>query len=461
MSKDTKKVVRVTSITEYKTLEKYLEKKAAMGLMLSEIKKNILIFKKVTPRNLTFNVSLFYPSTPFDYPDYEEEKYYRELCEDSGWKYCASNEIYQIFYKEENIDVVPIHTDSREEYRIIKNIFLKTEFIAMLCIVLMLAMSFNQAMGFDYSDLFSNRTLFVIISPIFLLVIGLLLYVPSIIWFIRNKINISRGNELDFISYRGRLVLTTISWSMIAVYLMCAIFGITDGYKNIKGIIALIPAIISFIVGRYCYRRIKTKKNTRKHNIIFVLTVVIITTIIITASFTMSIMFTIGSFNGNDFIPEKIAVLELSDFGISDVPQRLRSHQKSSILVPEYLEYYESLGRKTEENEITSIRTTYIKCRNKSIADYVFDGYVEKQKKRLEKRISEYREYGDIEKAKAEEKSISKVYNDSWEADRGYYLSDNNSEIIFQNDNIIYILESDIDFSKAKIVNICEQKLNQ
>ncbi|WP_304942856.1 DUF2812 domain-containing protein [Vallitalea guaymasensis] len=459
MSKDTKKVIRFTSITEYKTLEKYLEKKAAMGLMLSEIKRNTLVFKKTTPRDITFNVSLFYHTTPFDYPNYEEEKDYRELCEDSGWEYCTSNELYQIFYKEKNVDAVPIHTDSEEEYRIIKNIFLKTDFIGMLVIALMLVMGFIQALNFDYSDLFSNISLFVIISPAFLLLIILFLYIPSLIWFIRNKINVARGKDLVYISYRTKLVLTVMTWSLIAVYIICTFLAVTDGYKNIKGVIAFIPAIVSFIVGRYCYKRIKTKKNTRKHNIIFVLTISIITAIIFTSSITMSIMLTFTSFENNDDVPEEIKVLELSDFGTMDEPKRFHTHEKSSILVPVYIDYYESLGRKADENEIMTVSTTYIKCRNKSIADYVFDGYMEKQKKRSEKRILEYKEYGDLEKAKEEESNISRLHNDLWEVDRGYYLWNNKSEIIIQKDTIIYILDSDVDFSEEEIINICKQKL--
>ncbi|GMQ59209.1 hypothetical protein AN1V17_36060 [Vallitalea sediminicola] len=460
MSKDTKKVIRLNSITEYKTLEKYLEKKAARGLMLCEIKRNTLVFKKTTPRMLIFNVSLFYHSTPFDYPNYEKEKDYRELCEDSGWEYCTSNEIYQIFYKEKNVDAVPIHTDSEEEYRIIKNIFLKTDFISMLVIALMLVMGLVQALNFDYSDLFSNISLFVIISPVFLLLIILFLYIPTLIWFIRNKINVARGNELVYISYRTKLVLTVMTWILIAVYIICTFLAVTDGYINIKGVIAFIPAIIVFIVGRYCDKRIKTKKNTRKHNIILVLTVSIITAIIFTASITMGIMLNFRSFENNDDVPEQITVLKLSDFGTMDEPKRFHTYKKSSILVPVYVEYYESLGRKGKENEITTVSTTFIECRDKSIADYVFDGYMKEQQKWLERTILEYKEYGELEKAKEEEDNISKIYNDLWKVDRGYYLTDNKSRIIVQKDNIIYILESDVDFSEEEIINNCKRKLH-
>ncbi|MBK5251547.1 MAG: DUF2812 domain-containing protein [Peptostreptococcaceae bacterium] len=85
MNSNIKKQLFFTSITEYKTLEKRLEKMAAKGWMLSEIKRTFLVFKKSEPVDYTFNVSLFYKSTPFDYPNDEEYKDYRELCEESGW----------------------------------------------------------------------------------------------------------------------------------------------------------------------------------------------------------------------------------------------------------------------------------------------------------------------------------------------------------------------------------------
>lgn len=43
---------------------------------------------------------------------------------------------------------------------------------------------------------------------------------------------------------------------------------------------------------------------------------------------------------------------------------------------------------------------------------------------------------------------------------RGFYLSNNKSEIIIQNGLYIYILDGDIDFSEKDIIEICKTKLS-
>ncbi|MCK5764207.1 MAG: DUF2812 domain-containing protein, partial [Clostridiales bacterium] len=158
--KSTKRVIKFIEITEYKNLEKYLEKKAMQGLMLSEINNSTLVFEKTIPRELIFNVSLFYHTSPFEYPDEEKNKDYRELCEESGWKFCANNNIYQMFYKEKNDDIDLIHTDSYEEYKIVKKTFMKTNMITMLLIILYFFLCIINALRFDFEDILSNLSLF-------------------------------------------------------------------------------------------------------------------------------------------------------------------------------------------------------------------------------------------------------------------------------------------------------------
>lgn len=458
MKNNTKKVIRFTSITEYKTLETYLQKMAAKGWMLCKINRNTLEFTKIDPRELTFNVSLFYHTTPFDYPNDEKEKDYRELCEESGWKFCASNEIYQIFYIESDIDVTDIHTDSQEEYNIIKKIYMKTDFISMILLFFVVGLQLTHIFNFNYEDILSNMALFTVISPVFLMIIMMFTNAPPIIWLIKNKINVSNGKELTFSTHRMRLTRNIFLWSLIGVYFILTILVLSNNFTSgFTLLLAFIPVTVSIIVAIYCIKRFKTKKRTRKQNMIFFSIVIILTTIITTGA-VMAIVFSSIGFGENDDMPKDVAVLKLSDLGTEATPLRTRTHEKSSIFVPINTEYYESLGRKAKDNEIMTVRTTYIRCINNDIADYVFDGYMKEERKRLEERISEYLEYGDKNKAKEEENEISKVSTGLWKIDRGYYLSSNKSKIVIQKDNIIYILNCHVDFSEKEIVDICEEK---
>jgi len=173
-------------------------------------------------------------------------------------------------------------------------------------------------------------------------------------------------------------------------------------------------------------------------------------------------MISITEYKTNEEFLEKQA-LQLSDFGVMEQPERSRVHKQSSIFVPISFKYYETLGRKAEENEIYSVDTEYMACRNKKVAAYIFDQYMKEQKDRQTRRIEEYRSYGDEKLAKEKEeqlnKDISIISNELWNIDKGYYLTSNKSEIIILDENKIYILDSDVDFSQKEIIEICKKKL--
>lgn len=468
MDQNIKKIRRMTSITEYKTNEEFLEKQAMEGWLLYEIKKGAYKFKKIEPKELTFNVSLFYHTTPFDYPDNEKEKDYRVLCEESGWKFCTSNELYQIFYRHKDTEAIPIHTDAQEEYKIIKNVFMKTEFISMISLFFLGIIGIVNWRGFNYEYLLSNSMLFSLISPIFIFIIVGTIHIPTILWLVRNKKNVKNGKELIFITNRRRVIHSRILWSLIGIYfvlLICSLINtITSSSIGVIIVIALFPMFIAFGIAKIYKKRVRTKKNTRKNNIIFFVVMIIVTIIAVEGI----LMMMLGVFAGESFMKttdkvEKLAALQLSDFGTMDKPERSRVHKQSSIFVPISFMYYETIGRKAEENEIYSVRTEYMECRNEKVAAYIFDQYMKKQKDRQIEEIEEYRSYGDEKIAKEKEerikKEISSISNELWNIDKGYYLTLNKSKVIILDDNKIYILRSDVDFSEKEIIQICKKKL--
>lgn len=462
--KNTKRVIKFIEITEYKNLEKYLEKKAMQGLILSEINNSTLVFEKTIPRELTFNVSLFYHTSPFEYPDEEKNKDYRELCEESGWKFCANNNIYQIFYKEKNDDIDLIHTDPYEEYKIVKKTFMKTNMITMLLIILYFFLGIINMMRFDFEDILSNLALFNLTWPTFLILIWIVMYSLSVIWLIKNKSNAANGRELTFFTDIRIKIKNTVMWSLMSIYFILAFFALTGINTNIYLVVLIfLPTIFSIILAIFCIKRFKTKRRSKRQNLIFFIIVCILAVMVSTSAVTMGIASSgtrydeSDSYNDNE--PEKIAVLKLSDFNTYDEPERTRIHEQSSIFSPINIEYYESLGRKPKDDEVMAVRTRYIECIDENIADYVFASYMEKEQGRIEKRILEYQEYGNEKEAQEEKNKINEISNDVWNVDRGFYLNHNNSKIIIQKGTIIYILDSDVDFSKSEIIDICKMKL--
>lgn len=458
MSKKTKKVFRMMSIVDYKSLEIYLETMAKKGWMLTEIKRRTLHFEEIEPQNLKFNVSLFYNTTPFDYPDEEDTQSYQELCEESGWTFVASNELVQVFYANDADNPTPIHTDSNEEYRIIRRTFMKTELISICMLLLLIASNSYPFFNFDYTYLYSNSRLLALISPLFLVLILIAIYGYSVIWLIKNKIALSKGESLEFSTYENIKFRVVLSWILIGVYWILIIFALSNSLSNNFTLIiaAFIPVIVGMIVGHCCKKRFKSRKRTRTKNIIF-LSIAIIIAIVISTTAVMSIV--IFKFHENEDVKQNgYTGLQLSDFGTVDQPERTRLHEESSIFVPIHFDYYETLGRKALENEVYSISTEYAKAINEEVATYLFDGFIKKEESRFNKRIKEMMTYNQ-EDAEQMKNPLSEIPDGLWHVDRGYYLWQNKSNVVLQKGDELYWLDGDVDFSDKDIIDICEAKL--
>ncbi len=463
MKKRTKKRLKITSITEYKSLEEYFKNMASKGWMIKEFKKGMMVFEEIEPRNLDFNVSLFYNTTLFDYPDHEKDSEYRELCEESGWTFCASNQLYQVFYKEKNHEAVPVHTDSNEEFSIIKKTYMKTELISMLVLLPAIWLNFSNVLNFSYEYILSNGGLFNIISPFFLLIIILNINIYPVIWLIKNRLNISKGQELHFTNNKVIVRRNIVMWSLVVVYLILLIYMVFFDTPHFSFIlIALAPMVIGTLIGGYCIKRFKTKKCSRTHNILFFIGGIILSLILTYSLLFVVIKVTINSSfmdNKNETHPEKVKVLNLSDFIEIDSIERNRLYKKSSFLAPLSFSYYEMADKNSAKDGMKSVDTEYIQCRNKDVADFVFEEYMKEEFERKKELAKDEREWGNEQRAIAYENDIKEVSIHSWGVDRGYYLYESKGKIIIQKENIIYILGGDLDFSDKEIINICRNKL--
>lgn len=462
--KKTKKIIKIVDIAEYKNLEQFLEKKALEGWMLVEIKRNTYIFEMIEPKELAFNVSLLYNASPFDYPDGEKEKDYRELCEEIGWTFCTSNKLFQIFYKDKDLDIVAVHTDPEEEYRIIKSTLIKTNGIPMAWLLLSLLMGIVNILRFDYEDLLSNSALFSVTWPLIMAIIWLAIVIPPLLWIVKNKANIKNGNKLKYLNNHQILIKNSIIGALFAFYTVSLLFAFSDltlkpAFLLFMVILILVPAGIAILT----IKRFRSVKRSRKENIIFFMIVIVITTIVSTSAGTL---FLVSGFLRPYGIAEEkelgksdFQVLELRDFGMNEIPSRSRLRENSSLFSPLNVEYYESLGRHLEENEIGSVRTTYIETINQKISDYIFNSFMENEYRRNDELVAEYLEYGEESQAEEVKDDITEIVNHLWNVDNGYYLNDNYSRIIIQKKEKIYILSSDVDFSDTEIIEICKSKL--
>ncbi len=456
MAKDKKKVIRFRSITEYKNLESYLNKMALKGWMLSEIKQTVLTFKKIEAKELEFNVSLLNNMSVFDYPDESINKEYNEICEESGWKKCTSNMTYHIYYKDKNSKATLIHTDSQEEYDIVKSVYKKTEFSNPILLLMMLVMSMVNSFSFNYKVLLGHRSLFNYSFPFIMLIITLILTVPSLIWFRINKENAINNKQLFSFSDKFVNMKNLTQISLMVFYSLAFIFShFSDSlFGNSRvSLIIFFPTIVSLVLSYYFSKRFKTKKRTRKQNKRFFI-LSIIAFFIINMTVVTSIMFSnVGSYGRYEVVENKNNYLQLKDFYSDVIEEKNFLESDKSFFIKEYKSYL-SYGKNVE---LSSISTKYYEGINESITNYIFDDII-KEKNKNYNRYNEYEiELGSLEKF---EDILLELDTKVWEIDRGYFLNSTKTELILQLDNRIYYIYASLDFMDKSIINICREKLN-
>ena len=462
--KKTKKVFKYIDITEYKNFEKYLEKKAENGWMLIKLNNSTMIFELGEKRSLSFDISLLDQYAPFDLPDKEIEKDYRRLCEETGWIFCANNTYFQVFYTESNSKIIPIHTDASVEYRIIKKALLKSGIANMLLICLYLAVGIMNFQHLRYDDLLSNSSLFSIIWPYAITIMWCVMMSHPIIWLLKNKLLIDKGDPLFFFSKKQVFIKNIILWGLMGLYGFMTVYAFLDlSLKPASLLLFIIPIALPAGVAIFGIQRFRKTKRTRKAKITFFVTIAAISMLVTMGSTTLLIASGLMSLSSDEPIElssVQISLLELSDFGTTDKPKRSHLREQYSFISPLSVEYYESLGRKSKESEVSSIRTKYIELNNEEVANFIFSMFMDEEYENRDEEIQILLENNLEEDALKERNRIVKIDADLWNVDRGYYLNEYKSKIVIQKENILYILASPIDFSNREIIEICRNKLN-
>jgi len=349
--------------------------------------------------------------------------------------------MYQVFYKEKDKDVLPLHTEPEEEYRYIKKIVMKTELYLLPLIVMFLGMGYLNIGLFDYEDIFSNAALISKIWPFCIALLFTITVYTPFIWLIKNRINLNQNKELSYFSNGHLKVKYTFYYGLSGIYIILIGMMFFDSFSSVG--LSILPFLLliflPMIIAIILMRRFKRVKRDRLKNMLMYITVSIGTLVISIAG----VIFLFSSdnlllFNGK--IKEE-TVLELSDFG-DYVVKDTHLFKSHSVFTPVYIEYYESIDRENKSLDIRNVDTVYIKCINEKVAKYVIENTLED---RLKYEDNNY---------KFEEVPLS-----LWSVDEGYYLYDSKDRLVLRNDKTVIILDGDMDFTDERSISICKAKL--
>ena len=108
--KNTKRVRIKFDFFDRAGISKYLEEQAQQGWMLKKIGRLFWTFEKIEPAPLHFAVTYFPKASEYDPAPSEEQAFFYEMCEHTGWKLVTTSAQMQIFCNEAE-NPVPIETD--------------------------------------------------------------------------------------------------------------------------------------------------------------------------------------------------------------------------------------------------------------------------------------------------------------------------------------------------------------
>lgn len=419
-------------------MEEYFEKMAVKGWMIEKIGAFTARFKKIEPKKLKFTVDIFPYITVFDSPNSRNARDYRELCEESGWHFVTSANKFQIFYADADENLTPIQTDSMVEEKIIRKSIFGSEFLAFFLCLPALFFGFGSLFPFDYSKLFTNISIVTTIYfPVLLLPIAV--YTGYyILWIWKAKRNIRNGLPLPRTTLKAArirgIILLGVAAFLILLMLIAVVADVTGGYT--LPIFAFLLPMVGILIGIWYKKTISNKERSRGKNIM-IFAVTILSIWLIFTVFTIGILSSPSAFGGftgrQNELPDQYIALELTDFGMQEMPHVKNFSKTASFVVPINQDYYEVSSE-------GAIRTKYIQAINEKIAKYIFDGMLKREGSLIYRLVSE-------------------APADSWNVDKAYYINNDKTMILLLKDETVLYLNGKFDFSQPDIIKLSRDKL--
>lgn len=310
--KQKKRVWSNFELFEGDALAEYLEMMAKKGWMLASL-GTILTFKRIPPANFKFTVDIMNNSSVFDSLKNEKLLGLREICEDAGWEFVCTNGMMQVFVSE-NPNINPIQTDSElKSKRISKNVISKTVPIYLL---LLFMCSFQLIFFGDVIvSLWSNLSLSIIISYLYVCTLCIFQLTTILIWYIKSRIAINKGNKINYPKFRTVKIRSNIIIATLILYVLSLLTLIFNAIKQYNFLIwiYLIFAVcygIMFILLRWILKLLREKYNfSRKCNRLIYIFCVILTTIVMSVIMIFGTVGVIGSIRTNR-VSEQTSILD-------------------------------------------------------------------------------------------------------------------------------------------------------
>lgn len=478
-------------ITNYPSVARYLKVMAGKGWLIHKVfVGNIFIFKKIKPQELEFSISPYEIETAFTRKTKKELDEFKDATQSVGWKYCTKSYNLHIYYKEKHVEVLDIHTDEEEEFKLLEKLG-KTQLRGYYFIIpFLLFISWMNIGRMIYGVYPLKDGLSQIVIP--LLPLALILSITQVIhlklFLKKNRANIEIGKDLEYSNskyYMIRIIFPLFYLVMIAFVFY--ILYVSIFFKNKIVLFALLP-LTGVVVGQLYRIFIKPRKYSKKFKIIVFGITLLAVVMISSGAGILGIINMDGLGNRASALDrEKYRVLLTSDFIETTQETEKTLLESTSFLIPRSYEY---ISRGSYTDEIRFLETEYSKALTVGLARELMNRYKEEAVKNIARHYSPHLEYSyeagrvdgilldrgltnsDFEELRQEDlkvavaesikrmkrRTITKADHVLWNVDEAYFLTGEQDTIVLRKEKEVFFLRGN-DFADLEVVTIAKKKL--
>ncbi|MGH4137287.1 DUF2812 domain-containing protein [Clostridium sp.] len=267
-SKDTKRTYVIYLPYECSAIEEYLEEMAEKGWLLQSTKRGFFKFKKIEARKIKYSVDVLDRISVFDHNDSDIALEYREYCEKAGSTYICEDGATQIFYTDSDSEIVSIHTDEGEKFKVVYKSSIKIIYTQMILIILFIISMYLQLTD-NTEALASNIGIFTLGLLFSIILMNCIQVINFYIWVVKAKGQLKINQQMPYNSYKQlkkkSILIRTYNIILIIIFLISLILDSTGSRKlNIPlALIMLIPIIILSNVKKFTDKKDYTKASNR------------------------------------------------------------------------------------------------------------------------------------------------------------------------------------------------------
>ena len=329
---------------ECSAVEEYLEIMAEKGWLLESITGNFLKFKKIEPTKIKYSVDVFHKVSIFDCKNSNVALEYREYCESAGWKYICEKGKVQIFYTEDDKEIIPIHTDENEKFKSVFKASLSYVLNQLLLILIFIFNIYTQLFMGDASfALGSNLGVLSILAMFSFILINTIEIINFVIWSIKARAKIKENKFMPYNSYKQLKQKNTLKnfYSLTILLILLKILVFDNKGSNGSSILPVIIIFIPIIVMGCIKIFINKKRYSKNTNMAITISTMIVSIYLVLIVSGFVIFQSINKSEENKVSTEKVN-LTFVDFGYKESDDTSPHIRFDKSIIAKRIDYYDS-----------------------------------------------------------------------------------------------------------------------